>query len=98
MRSWSRRGRATGGGIGARLGRLERAAGEHFTAVACPGCGEAFRYAGDLALDLVVLQWVRATGTEHDEVDPTVERVLDHPHEELLHKALSDLPAFRRAR
>ena len=82
-----------------RLGRLERAAGEHFTTAVCPECGEAFRYAGDLALDLVVLQWARATQwTEHDEVDPIVERVLDHPHEELLHEALSDLPAFGRAR
>jgi hypothetical protein len=86
------------GGIGARLGRLERAAGEHFTTAVCPGCGEAFRYAGDLALDLVVAQWVRATQWTEHEVDPTVERVLDHPHEELLHEALSDLPAFRRAR
>jgi hypothetical protein len=83
-------------GLRDRLDRAERAAGEHFTTAVCPGCGEAFRYAGDLALDLVVAQWVRATGTEH-EVDPTVERLLDHPHEELLHEALSDLPAFRRA-
>ncbi len=85
------------GGIGARLGRLERAAGEHFTTAVCPECGEAFRYAGDLALDLVVAQWVRATGTEY-EVDPTVARVLDHPHEGLADEALRDLPAFRRAR
>ncbi len=81
-----------------RLDRAERAAGEHFTTAVCPECGEAFRYAGDLALDLVVAQWVRATQWTEHEVDPTVERVLDHPHEELLHKALSDLPAFRRAR
>jgi hypothetical protein len=85
------------GGMKGRLNRAEKAAGEHFTTAVCPECGETFRYAGDLALDLVVLQWVRATGTEHD-VDSIVERVLDHPHEELLHEALSDLPAFGRAR
>ena len=84
-------------GLKDRLARAERAAGEHFATAVCPECGEAFRYAGDLALDLVVLQWARATGTEY-EVDPTVARVLDHPHEGLLHEALSDLPAFRRAR
>ena len=85
-------------GLKDRLDRAERAAGEHFTTAVCPGCGEAFRYAGDLALDLlVVLQWVRATGTEH-EVDPTVERVLDHPHEALVDEVLSDIPAFGRAR
>ena len=72
-------------GLRGRLDRAERAAGEHFTTAVCPECGEAFRYAGDLALDLVVAQWVRATQwTEHDEVDPTVERVLDHEHEDLL--------------
>ncbi|MDP8951917.1 MAG: hypothetical protein M3N18_06730 [Actinomycetota bacterium] len=84
-------------GLKDRLARMERAAGGHFTTAACPECGEAFRYAGDLALDLVVAQWVRATGTDY-EVDPTVARVLDHPHEGLVHEALSDLPAFRRAR
>jgi hypothetical protein len=82
-----------------RLNRAERAAGEHFTTAVCPECGEAFRYAGDLALDLVVAQWARvAQWTEHDEVDPTVERVLDHPHEELVDEVLSDIPALRRAR
>jgi hypothetical protein len=85
-------------GLKDRLDRAERAAGEQFTTAVCPECGEAFRYAGDLALDLVVLQWVRATQWTEHEVDPTVERVLDHPHEELLHEALSDLPAFGRAR
>ena len=80
-----------------RLGRLERAAVEHFTTAVCPECGEAFRYAGDLALALVVLQWVRATGTEHD-VDPIVERVLHHPHEGLVDEVLSDIPALRRPR
>ncbi len=85
-------------GLKDRLDRAERAAGEHFITAVCPECGEAFRYAGDLALDLVVAQWARATGTEHDDVDPTVARVLDHPHEELVDEALRDLPAFRRAR
>ena len=85
-------------GLKDRLDRAERAAGEQFTTAAWPECGEAFRYAGDLALDLVVLQWVRETQWTEHEVDPTVERVLDHPHEELLHEALSDLPAFGRAR
>ena len=85
-------------GLKDRLDRAERAAGEHFTTAVCPECGEAFRYAGDLALDLVVAQWARATQWTGHEVDPTVERVLDHPHEELLHEALSDLPAFGRAR
>ena len=89
------------GGIGDRLGRLERAAGEHFTTVVCPECGEAFRYAGDLALDLVVAQWAgEAEGEEaagHEE-HPTVARVLDHPHEGLVDEALRDLPAFRHAR
>ncbi len=84
-------------GIRDRLDRAEREAGEHFATAACPECGEAFRYAGDLALDIVVAQWVRATGTEY-EVDPTVARVLDHPHEPLVEEALRDLPAFRRAR
>jgi hypothetical protein len=84
-----------------RLARAERAAGEHFTTAVCPECGEAFRYAGDLALDLVVAQWARvAEGEEaaEHEVDPTVERVLDHPHEELVDEVLSDIPALRRAR
>ncbi len=89
------------GGIGGRLGRLERAAGEHFATVACPECGETFRYAGDLALDLVAAQWARvAEGEEaarHEE-HPTVARVLDHPHEGLVDEALRDLPAFRHAR
>ena len=84
-------------GLKDKLARLEGAAGEHFTTAACPVCGEAFRYAGDLALDLVVAQWARATGTEH-EVAPTVARALDHPHEGLVEEALRDLPAFRRAR
>ena len=89
------------GGISDRLNRAEKAAGEHFTTVSCPECGEAFRYAGDLALDLVVAQWARvAEGEEaagHAE-HPTVERVLDHPHEELVDEVLSDIPALRRAR
>ena len=85
-------------GLKDRLGRMERAAGEHFTTAACPECGEAFRYAGDLALDLVVLQWARATQWTEHEVDPTVARVLDHPHEELVDEVLSDIPALRRAR
>ncbi len=84
-------------GLKDRLDRMERAAGEHFATAACPECGEAFRYAGDLAVDLVVAQWVRATGTGY-EVNPTVARVLDHPHEELVDEVLSDLPAFGRAR
>ena len=81
-----------------RLDRADRAAGEHFTTAVCPECGEAFRYAGDLALDLVVLQWARATQWTEHEVDPIVERVLDHPHEELVDEVLSDIPALRRAR
>ena len=85
-------------GLKDKLARMERAAGEHVTTTACPECGEAFRYAGDLALDLVVLQWVRATQWTEYEVDPTVARVLDHPHEGLTDEALRDLPAFRRAR
>ena len=85
-------------GLKDRLDRAERAAGEHFTTAVCPGCGEAFRYAGDLALDLVVAQWVRATQWTEHEVDPTVARVLDHPHDELVDEALRDLPAFGRAR
>ncbi len=84
-----------------RLNRAEKAAGEHFTTAVCPECGKLFRYAGDLALDLVVAQWARVVEGEeaagHEE-HPTVQRVLDHPHEELLHEALSDLPAFGRAR
>ena len=84
-------------GLRGRLDRAERAAGEHFTTAVCPECGEAFRYAGDLALDLVVAQWVRATGTGY-EVNPTVARVLDHPHEELVEETLRDLPALGRAR
>ncbi len=81
-----------------RLTRAERAAGEHFTTAVCPECGKAFRYAGDLALDLVVAQWAgEAEGEEAagHEVDPTVERVLDHPHEDLLHTVLRDIPALR---
>ncbi len=85
-------------GLKDRLDRAEREAGEHFATAVCPECGEAFRYAGDLALDIVVAQWVRATQWTEYEVDPTVARVLDHPHEGLVHEALSDLPAFRRAR
>jgi len=89
------------GGIGGRLGRLERAAGGHVVTVACPECGEAFRYAGDLALDLVAAQWVRAAVGEEAvgyEEHPTVTRVLDHPHEGLTGAILADLPAFGRAR
>ncbi len=84
-------------GLKDRLSRTERAAGEHLITAVCPEYGETFRYAGDLALDLVVAQWVRATGTEH-EVDPIVARVLDHPHEGFAEEALRDLPAFGRAR
>ncbi len=80
-----------------KIERLEREAGGHFAAVSCPECGELFRYAGDLALDLVAAQWARATGAGYEE-DAVITRVLDHRHEELLHEALSDLPAFRRAR
>ena len=43
-------------GLKDRLARAERAAGEHFATAVCPECGEAFRYAGDLALDIVVAQ------------------------------------------
>jgi len=85
------------GGMRSRMGRLERAAGGHVVAVACPECGEAFRYAGDLALDLVVAQWVRATQWAKHGTDPTVARVLDHPHEALRREVLRDIPAFRRA-
>jgi len=84
-------------GLRDRLDRAEREAGEHFTTAVCPECGETFRYAGDLALDIVVAQWVRATATEY-EADPMVARVLDHPHEELVDEVLRDIPAFRRAR
>jgi hypothetical protein len=85
-------------GLKDKLARMERAAGEHFTTAVCSECGEAFRYAGDLALDLVVAQWARATQWTEYEVDPTVAHVLDHPHEALVAEALRDLPAFRRAR
>ena len=84
-------------GLKDRLDRAERAAGEHFTTAVCPECGQTFRYGGDLALEVVTLQWTRETGTKH-EADPTVERVLDHPHQELLDEVLSDIPALRRAR
>ncbi len=84
-----------------RLGRLEQAAGEHFTTASCRECGAAVRYAGDLALDVVVAQWARvAEGEEaaqHVE-HPTVTRVLDHPHQALADAILADLPAFGRAR
>ena len=83
------------GGIGDRLTRAEKAAGENVTTAVCPECSETFRYPGDLALEVVTLQWVRETGTEH-EVDPIVERVLDHPHEELVDEVLSDIPALVR--
>ena len=85
------------GSIDGRLGRLEREAGEHSTTVSCPKCGETFRHAGDLALDVVAAQWARATGTDYEEA-PTVSRVLDHPHELLVDEVLRDLPAFGRAR
>ena len=82
------------GGIGGRLGRLEREAAEHFTTVSCPECGETFRHAGDLALELVAAQWARATGTDYEE-PPTVAQVLDHGHPELGVEVLKDIPAFR---
>jgi hypothetical protein len=86
-------------GLRDRLDRARREAGEHFATAVCPECGETFRYAGDLALDIVVAQWVRVTQLRSEyEVDPTVARVLDHPHEELVGEALRDLPAFRHAR
>ncbi len=89
------------GGIGGRLGRLERVAGEHVTTVSCPECGHEARYPGDLAVDVVVAQWLRAV--EGEEVarraaHPTVNFVLDHPHPELTDAVLADLPAFGRAR
>ncbi len=84
-----------------RLTRAERVASEHVSAVSCPECGETFRHAGDLALELVAAQWARVAegeeATRHEE-HPTVARVLDHPHEGLVDEALSDLPAFRHAR
>jgi hypothetical protein len=78
----------------ARLNRAERAAGEHISAVTCPECGQTFRRAGDLALELVATQWVRETGEEY-EADPTVERVLAHEHVDLLHEVLRDIPGLR---
>ena len=85
-----------------RLTRAEKAAGEHVTTVSCPEYGETYRYAGDLALDVVVAEWARvAEGEEaaqHVE-HPTVTLVLDYPHEELVDEVLSDIPALvRRAR
>ena len=84
-----------------RLTRAERAASEHVSAVSCPECGETFRYGGDLALDILAAQWSRVAEGEEAaryQEHPTVARVLDHPHEELVDEALRDLPAFRHAR
>ncbi len=89
------------GGLGDRLKRTEKAAGEHFTTVSCPSCGEAFRYAGDLALDVVVAEWARvAEGEEaaqHVE-HPIVTSVMDHEHVDLLHEVLRDIPGLCDAR
>ncbi len=84
-------------GIGGRLRQLERAAAEHVATFACPECGEAFRYAGDPALDLVAAERARAACAAHEE-DPVVSRVMDHPHEALRTGILRDIPAFRDAR
>ncbi len=78
-----------------RIGRLERETAEHFTTAACPRCGEVFRYAGDLALDLVAAEWARAAaGTKP--APATVARVLSHEHPELVAEVLDDIPALRR--
>ncbi len=80
-----------------RIGRLERETAEHFTTVSCPECGEAFRYAGDLALDVLAGQWaLEVAGTKP--APATVARVLEHEHPELVAAVLRDIPAFRHAR
>ena len=84
-------------GIGRRLDRLERAVGEHFSTATCPECGEEFRHAGDLALELVAAEWAREAGVGH-EPPPTVARVVDHPHKALVAEVLRDIPALRDAR
>jgi len=76
-----------------RVKSLERATAKEAYSFACPECGEVFVGRGDVALDLVVREWLAGMGQE-PKPDRALERIVAHEHDALREVVLRDIPAL----
>ena len=70
------------GGVGRRLKRLQERAGYRRMTLVCPECGEEFTAYGDVAVEYIVHEWARGSGSEtYRETTADIQALFDHRHD-----------------